>query len=317
MYGFPDKYGELIDSETWACIERSCSRYPTDVTERSIEEQRRTYNTLCEDFHAGYPAGVNASDSFVPSDEAEVPVRNYIREGASPVAHVLYIHGGGFVLGGLESHDDVCAEFCDTANCNVTSVDYRLAPEHLHPAAFNDCIAAFSFLAGKSALPIILAGDSAGGTLAACVAHAARKMPVQPVGQLLVYPVLGHDLSLPSYREHENAPMLSKADIVYYHAVRGGGKDHDPTREPLSDNDFSGLPPTVIISAECDPLASDSEVYRQKLADAGNQVVWFNETGLVHGYLRARHTVERARRSFARMNEALVNLANGDWPYTS
>ena len=315
MSGFPEKYDKLIDQQTWDFINRTKSWYPTDATEHSVEEQRRTYDEMCRDFHAGYPDSVTAIDSIIESAKAAIPIRKYTKLGSNPAAHILYFHGGGFVLGGLESHDDVCAEFCNTANCAVTSVDYRLAPEHSHPAAFEDCLAAYDHLVASTSLPVIMAGDSAGASLAACVTHAARSRHVRPVGQLLIYPVIGRDLSLPSYEEHSHAPMLSRADVEYYHEIRGLGNDLDSTREALSDSDFTGLPPTVIFSAECDPLASDAEVYCRQLSDAGIKVVWFDEKGLVHGYLRARHCADRARQSFARMNEALINLANGTWPY--
>ena len=111
--------------------------------------------------------------------------------------------------------------------------------------------------------------------------------------------------------------MLSVRDIEFYRKERFGGEEPagDASAAPLHDADFSGLPPTVIVTAECDPLSSDGEAYRDAILSAGGKAVWFEEKGLVHGYLRARHTVGRARESFSRIVEATAALARGEWPY--
>jgi acetyl esterase len=136
---------------------------------------------------------------------------------------------------------------------------------------------------------------------------------------VLIYPVLGGDRSRGSYLAHAEAPMLTLRDVAYYEMVRTGGHavTDDPTLMPLTDTDFSGLPPTVVVSAECDPLSSDGEAYCERIRAAGGKAVWFNEAGLVHGYLRARHSVGRARESFNRIVSALDALAYGCWPYAS
>ena len=164
---------------------------------------------------------------------------------------MLYLHGGGFVVGGLDSHDDVCAELCQRTGYELVSVDYRLAPEHLHPAAFDDALTAFEWVAKTYAQPILLAGDSAGGNLAAALAHATRGHERAPIGQVLIYPGLGGDMSKGSYVEHAEAPMLTVRDIEFYRDVRSGGPERqgDATVAPLADTDFSGLPPTVVVTA--------------------------------------------------------------------
>jgi len=193
------------------------------------------------------------------------------------------------------THDSICAEFCARTGCSLTAVDYRLAPEFIHPVAYDDCLVAFNRITAEQTIPIILVGDSAGGTLAAAVAHTVRGEAQNLVGQLLIYPALGGDKSKGSYQEHANAPMLTLADIEFYGEIRGSGRDlsNDATATPLADRDFSNLPPTVIVTAECDPLADDGGAYRDVIQKAGGKALWFNETGLVHGYLRARFTVER------------------------
>ena len=307
-------YSTLIDAETWAFIEKTDSFYPPEAATFSVAENRAVYDRMCAAFFAGYPAGVSAKDFSIPAEGRDIPARSYRMQGADGPALILYFHGGGFILGGLHSHDDVCAELCAGTGCEVVSVDYRLAPEHLHPAAFDDAMAAFEWAAGQGK-PVVLAGDSAGGNLAAAVSHATRGHEVKPVGQLLIYPGLGGDWTRGSYVEHAKAPMLTVKDIKVYRGVRTGGKDStgDITIWPLADADFSNLPPTIVITAQCDPLSSDGEAYRDRINAAGGRALWLEERGLVHGYLRARHSVGRARASFVRMIEFLGVLARREW----
>jgi len=312
------KYAELIDEETWAFIERTEAAYPADSTSLTIDQQRDFYNALCASFHAGHPEGVTARDFSIEASGRTVPLRRYELAGSNPGPVVVYYHGGGYVVGGLESHDDICAEICAGSGYPVVAVDYALAPENSFPADFEDAIAAFRDVAGDAKGPVIVCGDSAGGNLAAAVAHASRGGDLRPAGVVLIYPGLGGDLTRSSFVEHAEAPMLTTADTQFYKRIRFGGAEPpvgDPGAMPLEDSDFSGLPPTVVFSAECDPLQIDGPEYEEKIRAAGGSAVCFTETGLVHGYLRARHSVARARDSFNRIVEAVGALGKGEWPY--
>ena len=302
-------YAKLIDAETWAFIKKTAEFYPEETVTFGIEDQRRVYNEMCAGFHAGYPEGVTAKDRAYGG----VPCRHY--SVGSGAAAVMYYHGGGFVVGGLESHDDVCAELCAASGCDVISVDYRLAPEFKHPAAYDDAMAASRAVSDELGLPLVLCGDSAGGNLAAAVAHMGRDMDV--LGQVLIYPGLGGDFDKGSYIEHAEAPMLTRADIVFYKDVRLDGDEPqgDPSYAPLHDTSFAGLPPTMIITAQCDPLRDDGLDYETALRGAGVRVDRVDESGLVHGYLRARHSVKRAKDSFARICAAVTALSQDEWPY--
>ena len=304
-------YSDKIDAETWAFIKRTDTYYPPDAVNLSIADQRRVYDDMCRAFFQGYPDGVTARDIHV----GDVPCRLY--ETGTPSVTVMYFHGGGFVVGGLDSHDDVCAEICERTGYRVLSVDYRMAPEHKHPAAYDACRAATEYAARTWHDPVVLAGDSAGGNLAAAVAHMARGTDLPIVGQVLIYPGLGGDWTQGSYITHAEAPLLTTRDIEFYKGVRcedGQEPVGDPTYAPLHDSDFSALPPTIIISAECDPLSDDGREYRDALRAAGVRALWVNEAGLVHGYLRARATVARARDSFTRIVNAIADLGRGDFP---
>lgn len=313
MQQSPD-YQALIDKEIWEFIERTDRWYPDDAVQRSVEEQRAIYTAMCREFFNGHPDGVTVSDDVVGEPDHRVPVRRYVFGNTSSSAHIIYIHGGGFVVGDLDSHDDVCAELCATTGLSVTSIGYRLSPEHKHPAAFDDCMAVVQYEAKRLALPLLLCGDSAGGNLCAAVAHKLRSSGKQSspvVGQVLIYPSLGTDHHAGSYLLHANAPMLTRDEVEFYLNVRVDGPlpTSDVSFAPLHDNDFSRLPDTLVLSAECDPVSDDGRLYCDAINRAGGKARWRNEAGLVHGFLRARHTSSRARSSFKAITEQLSEFA--------
>ena len=276
-----------------------------------MAQQREIYDRMCRVFFQGYPKGVNASDHLIGT----IPTRHY-KSSHSP-ATVMYFHGGGFVVGGLDSHDDVCAEICDRTGLEVVSVDYRMAPENMHPAMHQDCLTATKHIIANTDAPILLAGDSAGANLAATVAAVLRDDP-RLIGQVLIYGGFGGDLNEGTFMEHANAPLLTRDEVLFYEGIRyvdGKRPKGDPTATPLDDNSFAGLPPSVIVSAECDPITDSSRLYHEAIQAASGRSIWINEQGLVHGYLRARTTVKRAADSFDRIIQALSALSRKEWPY--
>ncbi|MEO8244851.1 MAG: alpha/beta hydrolase [bacterium] len=299
-------YARLIDTATWAFIRASEAAYPADTSGFSFAQHRATYDAMCAVFRRPLPDGISTSEVKV----AGVPCRIY--HGGQPT--VIYYHGGGYFLGGLQSHDDVCAEICARTGLTVVSVDYRLSPEHHHPAAHDDAVAVTLEIATQGA--VLLVGDSAGGNLAASVAHALRAHPVEVLGQVLIYAGLGGDPDKGSYLTHAQAPMLTTADVIASARLHHGGKlpVADPTAHPLCDTDFAGLPPTIAIAAECDPISDDSAAYAAAITADGGRAVAVTEAGLVHGYLRARHTVPRAAASFTRICDGITDLSLGRWP---
>lgn len=199
----------------------------------------------------------------------------------------------------------------------VVAVDYRLSPEHPHPNDFDDAWAAFEASCAAFEGAIVMCGDSAGGNLVAAVTHYARgRFDGRITGQLLIYPGLGGDHSKGSYITHAQAPGLTTQDMEFYMNIRSAGQDKygDPTYAPLHDKDFTNLPATVIITAECDPLSGDGKDYRDAIVAAEGQAVWINETGLVHAYLRARVMSAKAGASFERMAQSLSALAKAELP---
>ena len=304
-------YDSEIDKETWAFIEKTKSFYSDELLSYSIEQQRLEYNQMCRAFdtHRQY-------ELIIKTEEWDtIPVRIY--EPQNSMGTLIYFHGGGFVVGDLDSHHDVCANLAEKSQLRVVSVAYSLAPEHKHPAQFNDAYHAVKIASNTYPEPLIVAGDSAGGNLAACVCHSLRSTDINLSGQVLIYPSLGTNMDSKSFIIHSNAPLLSTKDMLYYKKIRceNDVPEDDATFAPLNDEDFSNLPPTIVFTAACDPLVDDGEKYCKKITNSGGLAKWINEAGLVHGYLRARSEVARARNSFERIAFAAASLAQKKWPY--
>ena len=293
----------MIDAATWGFIRTTGTAYPGDTSGFTMAQHRAAYDAMCALFDHGRPPALLVTDQTT----AGVPCRTY---HAGPV-QLVYFHGGGFYVGGLDSHDSICADLATRTGLTVTAVDYRLSPEHPHPAAYDDALAVTRALAAGG--PVLLAGDSAGGNLAAAVCHSLRALGIAPLGQVLLYPGLGGNVDQGSYLIHAHAPMLTRADVVMAASIRQNAAD-DPTAVPLSDPDFADLPPTIAIAAQYDPLADDCAAYVAAITAAGGRALALTEPGLVHGYLRARHSVPRAAASFTRICDALTDLAQGIWP---
>ncbi|MFT5259797.1 MAG: acetyl esterase [Saprospiraceae bacterium] len=312
-----EQYANLFDDQTWAFIKLASSSYPKNMASLSLDDQRLAYNKMRKVFAVPRPKSVVSIDRLVDHEHHSVPIRTYSVDTRDAPAHVLYFHGGGFIVGNIETHDDICAEICDQTGFDVTAVDYRLSPENPHPAPFQDATAVFNFVAETTGVPIVLSGDSAGGTLCGALIGAQRGETYQAIGQVLVYPSLGLNTNKGSYIEHANAPMLTVEDMQKYYLAYSGGvhQDGDATFLPLLESDFTDIPPTVVISAQCDPLSDDGRLYCEKIGDAKGLAIWLNETGLPHAYLRARHRVDRAGDSFKRIVNAIQHVGNGHWPY--
>ncbi|MGM0584872.1 MAG: alpha/beta hydrolase fold domain-containing protein [Pseudomonadota bacterium] len=315
----PD-YDWIIDAQTREFIRQTQEIMGPDGSAGSVEARRAAYDAVCRHFNAGRPEGVETEDLEISGPHGEIPLRRYSPPARDGAALVLYFHGGGFVVGGLESHDDVCAELCARTGFEVVSVDYRMAPEFQFPAHFDDAFAAWDWAASQEATGagrrLLVAGDSAGATLAAAVCHAARGRAHAPSGQVLIYPSLGGDPTRGSYALHADAPMLSRADRAFYHSQRDMSliPERDPRAYPLRDDDFAGLPITLCVNAQCDPLADDGKAYRDRILAAGGQALSVEEPGLVHGFLRARRISDQAAEAFGRIAAGLSAMGRGARP---
>ena len=281
-----------------------CDRfYPADAVDAPIAQQRAWYDALCARFDQPLPQGLTFQDEMLV-----VPIRRYRPAMISSETVLLYMHGGGFVVGSLDSHHAICAEIADFAQAELVSVDYRLAPEHLWPAQTDDCFGVMKQLLGEGR-KVVLIGDSAGGNLAAGLALRARDEGLSGIaGQVLIYPALGGDLVSGSYREMAYAPGLSTADVAYYRAVLKA-PEIEPVAHPLLARDLSGLPPAYITVAHFDPLRDDGKLYERRLREAGVEATFREEPQMVHAWLRARHMSAGARSGFVALCEAVRQMA--------
>lgn len=237
---------------------------------------------------------VDARDRRIPGPAGDIGIRVYrpeTAEAAPPV--VVFFHGGGFALGDLDTHDGECRRHAAAAEAVVVSVDYRLAPEDPYPAAVEDAWAAVRWVAahgadlGADTGRLAVAGDSAGGNLAAVVAQRARDHGGPPIAfQLLWYPVTMWDLSLPSVSENAEAPILDRAAITGLSRWYADDlTDPSPDMAPGRATDLRGLPPAYIAVAGHDPLRDDGIRYAELLTAAGVAVELHHAETLVHGYL--------------------------------
>lgn len=310
----PDEPGIL------AFMETSSQFYPADSAQMSVARQRRGYDNLCVHFHAGRPKGMTVRDLKCPGPDCDIALRQYVPAKPTSGGCAIYMHGGGFILGSLDSHDDICCGIALDAGLSVIAVDYRLAPEHTFPAAFEDCVAATKWVFDNSASlgvdpgRIVIAGDSAGGNLAAATCLLRRdRGQTMPVGQVLIYPAFGGDKTKGSYVSRRNAPGLTTSDMLEYERLYLGSstvknrasKFHAPLRE----TNYYGLPPAFLVACEWDPLRDDSFEYADCLRAADIAAEVRHETELVHACLRARHTSTAANAMFGAIVSAISKMS--------
>lgn len=251
-------------------------------------------------------AQVTTKDIMIPSAEGGLAARVYIPGGEGPFPVVVYYHGGGWVVADVNVYDGAPRALAMGANAIVVSVEYRHAPEHKFPAAHNDAWTAYKWaveniheLNGNSD-KIAVAGESAGGNLAANVALMAKEMKTkQPLHQLLVYPVAGSDMDTPSYKENANAKPLGKADMEWF--VKNTTSSMDQAKDPRLNlngrSDVAGVAPATVILAQIDPLRSDGEIYAAKLKEAGVHVDMKVFNGVTHEFFGMGKVVPEAKQA--------------------
>ena len=252
-------------------------------------------------------------DRTIRGSEADIPVRIY-RPAAGRGGVVMYFHGGGWVIGGLDSHDETSRQLCAGSGQTIVSVDYRLAPETRYPGAVIDCFDAIAWVAtkgaelGVDASRLAVAGDSAGGNLAAAVAMMARDRGSPDIAlQLLIYPVTNADFDTPSYIGNAEGYLLTRASMQWFwdHYVPEAERRGEPYAAPLQ-GDLAGLPPALVQTAEYDPLRDEGEAYATALRAAGCEVAATHYDGLIHGYFGMQEAVAAARPAMREACDALA-----------
>ena len=252
------------------------------------------------------------SVTTIAMEQADGPInlRHYRPLGSradQALPTIMFFHGGGFVVGNLESHDSVCRYLAAEAGCAVVSVDYRLAPEHRFPAAFDDCVAATRYVVGHAkalgvdATRMAVAGDSAGGQLATVVAMALRDDPaINLTFQLLLYPITDPSMSHPSIQSNGTGYMLTERGLRYYygHYFEGDAWRKDwramPLQEGIREDRLQGLPDCLVISAGFDPLRDEARAYADALSAAGVKTNYVCFERQIHGFATMGGVVDEA-----------------------
>jgi acetyl esterase len=254
----------------------------------------------------------------IPGPAGEIPVRVYTPDAPAPRPAMVYFHGGGWVIGDLDTHDVVCRAIARRAGAVVVSEDYRLAPEHKFPAAVDDCYAATEWVAshadqlGVDRGRVAVGGDSAGGNLAAVVSLRSRDEHGPAIAlQAMVYPVT--DLSsfaTVSYREFAEDHYLTKSLMEWFRDsyLRTAEDGRNPMVSPLLAENLSGLPPALIITAECDPLRDEGEAYAKRLIDAGVAVTCTRYAGMIHPFFSMSGAIPQALEAIQQVADAVRAL---------
>jgi acetyl esterase len=264
----------------------------------------------------GRPVPVGAIlDRTIAGTAGRLRMRLYRPPGsvAPLLPTILFFHGGGFVIGSLEGYDLPCRYFCARTGCAVVAIDYRLAPEHKFPAAIEDGIASFRWLAaeghalGIDPARIVIAGDSAGGTIAAVVAQEMRGAPQAPCLQWLIYPATDLSEQRPSHTSCGEGFLLTQADMEWFRDqyLDGLAQAADPRVSPLRAADLSGLPPALVFTAGFDPLRDEGQAYAERLAGSGVKTVHREFDSLIHGFVCMRGALPAAARA---MDDMVVGL---------
>jgi acetyl esterase len=253
-------------------------------------------------------------DHQVPVQGGTITVRVFTPRGTGAKPALVYFHGGGWVTGDIDTHEGICRTLTNAADCVVASVDYRCAPEHAFPTAVEDAYAATLWVVEHAAelavdaRRLAVAGDSAGGNLAAAVALMARDRGGPALAlQVLIYPVTDHDFGRPSYTQNAEGYLLTADSMQYYWDcyVPNVADRANPYASPMRAKSLAGLPPALVITAEYDPLRDEGEAYAHALAAAGVSVAHSRYPGLIHAFFRFTNVLDAARAAVAEVVAAL------------
>jgi acetyl esterase len=267
--------------------------------------------------YAARPPGeavATVDNRAIPGPHGDIPVRVYAPAGDRSLPVVVYYHGGGWVIGDLDYQDVACRYIANHTPAVVVSVDYRLAPEHKFPVPFDDCYAALEWVGSNAASiggdssKLAVAGDSAGGNLAAAVAIKARDAGGPKLAhQLLVYPVTDLNFDTASYSENAEGYLLTRDAMKWFweHYVNNASEGANPLVSPLRVANAAGLAPATVITAGFDPLRDEGKAYAEKLKGAGVSVRHSNYPGMIHGFYGLAHALDEGKRAHAESVEVL------------
>lgn len=307
-----------IDPKIIALLQEMQQQGVPPVQSMKPHEARRTRNPTLEHLNGSSETVAKIENLNIPGPGGDLPIRVYTPEGKHPFPVLVYFHGGGYVIGNLDTHDGPCRALANRTPCIVLSVDYRLAPENRFPAAVDDAYAAVSWatdnaaVIGADAGRMAVAGDSAGGNLAAVVCLLAKINSYPDLKyQILIYPITDlSNVDNGSYREHAAGYMLTREAMIYYrdHYLGMGGDQKDPYASPLLADDLSGLPPALVIAAEFDILKDEGKAYADRLKNAGVPVIYSLYPDMIHAFFNLGGVTGRARDAIDEIARELQNV---------
>jgi acetyl esterase len=267
-------------------------------------DQARQQAAMLNHLVGAGPQVARVENIKIPTSNGEIGARRYAPDDAPAV--IMWIHGGGFVICDLESHDAMCRILAVESGCEVISVDYRLAPEHPYPAAVEDCWDALTWVAEQAGgRPVILGGDSAGGNLTAvCTQRARDRGGPELAMQILVYPATSPDQTTESHQLYGEGDetFLTRADMEWFWSHYVGDREvgEDPELWPAT-SDLSGLPPAILVTAEYDPLRDDGFAYAEALKAAGVPVTHHHYDDMIHAFFSLVNILERGNEAVAQV----------------
>ncbi len=284
-----------LDPNLKLLLDQLASAESPGLEEQSVDEARMSFRMLA--MLDGEPEAVaSVEERTIPGPAGAIPVRLYrprdTADGA-PLPVLAWFHGGGFVIGDLETADPTARKLANRSGALVVSVDYRLAPEHRMPAAADDSTAVVEWLAanagelGGDPTRIAVGGDSAGGDVAAVAALRAAAAGIELRAQALVYPVIDLRMQTPSYRENAEGYLLTAAGMAWFvgHYLGGDGDAADPAGTPLLADSLAGVAPAIIVTAGFDPLRDEGIAYAERLGAEGVKVHHLHYDDMVHGFV--------------------------------
>jgi acetyl esterase len=307
----------LLDPDCRRLLDEQSASGDPPLESLGIAAARATISRAARDGRSASGSLADVTEMHVEGARGPLPARWYVpRQTERGEAMLLYFHGGGFALGGLDTHDDLCRRLARGSGACVLSVDYRLAPEDPFPAQLDDARAAWAsareLAPGLGCDPsrIGVAGDSAGGNLAAAIAVPRNSAAAVPACQLLIYPWLDMSLQAPSVERFAEGFGLSRAELRRYRDLWLGSDHQEPTAQdsPALIEDLRGASPAYVATAGFDPLRDEAETYAERLRAAGVEVTIRRHAGLIHGFVEflglsgaARDAVDQLGRAARRM----------------
>lgn len=304
-----------LDPQVKALLEGMAANPGPRIMDLPVADGREMYRGIAATLDLqGVPIGA-VEDRKIAGPAGEIALRLYtpVAAGSGALPVLVYFHGGGWVIGDLDTHDALCRTLANEAGCKVVAVDYRLAPEHVFPAAVDDCYAAVKWVAengssiGVDVTRIAVAGDSAGGNLAAVISQMAKAEKGPRISfQLLIYPVTDTNVDTGSYTANASGYFLERDGMIWFfdHYLKDADRN-DPRIAPLKAASLAGLPQAYVVTAGFDPLRDEGRAYAEALKAAGVSTVHVNYDGMIHGFFNLQGAFDVAKEAVKSAAKAL------------